>query len=541
MSELIRNELSRRRFLLMTSSGLAAAGLSALIGCSPEEEATTLEESESVVEAATPIPPTPTRGLQTLRFATATPRLPTQTLDPAVGLQNTDVICAMYEQLVNLDDGFKAQPSLAETWESNDALDVWTFHLRQDVTWHDGDKFTAKDVVYTYRRVLDPETASPGAAALSSLDPDGIEAVDDYTVRFTLASPTVDLPLAINTKFTFIIKDGATAEQLKTTDAVGTGPFKIRDFVPGEDPTVLVKNENYWQPGLPKIDVLELRAIEDPAARVAALTRGQVDIIEQLPLTEVQNLENNPDVVVISQPSGNWEGFVMMVDEAPFDDNRVRLALKHCIDRQKMIDLILLGRGRPAHDVPVPPWFEYGLEDATWEQDIAKAKSLLAEAGYEDGLDIELWTSTASPNWMTMAAVYKEMAAEAGINVELQVGAADAYWTEVWLKKPFVMTTWSARPADSILSLSFLSDSDWNETHFNDPDWDALILEARQTADYEQRKSLYQQAERIIMEEGGVLIPNYSDTLAATRNNVAGWKPQARFIFYDFSTVGFTG
>ncbi len=195
--------------------------------------------------------------MKTLRYAMSGKVSSKDTADPAFGMSQHDgrFTSAVYDQLAQFDESLKAQPMLAESWGANDKADVWTFKLRQDVTFHDGSKFTSKDVVYTFKRLIDPATASPGAGNLTMLDPDGIKAVDDYTVEFKLTQPNVDLPLALITRQTWIVKDGASGDDLKS-NGIGTGPFTQKEFRPGETPSIYEKNPNYWQSGLPKVDVL---------------------------------------------------------------------------------------------------------------------------------------------------------------------------------------------------------------------------------------------------------------------------------------------
>jgi peptide/nickel transport system substrate-binding protein len=541
MSEQSTNHISRRRFLQLTSAGVALGGLSYLAGCGPSP--TTVPTTAAGPTATTAVAaPVPTKGLKKLRYAWSEAIGSTETMDPALATSFPEYarVAMIYDLLVWVDDSFKPQPMLAESWEFNDKADEWTFHLRQDVLFHDGDKLTAKDVVYTYRRVLDPATASPGAGEMGGLSPDVIEAVDDYTVRFKLPYPVVELPLLINNGHVWIVKEGMTHDDL-LTKGIGSGPYKLDSFIPGEDPTVLVKNEKYWRSGLPKVDALEMRSIAESSARLAALERGQVDVIEDPPLTDIAKLEGNPDLTVVKSRTGAWDAFIMMVDTPPCDNNNLRLALKYCLDRQQFVDLVLLGYGDVANDVPVPSWIDYGIEEPPRARDIAKAKQLLSEAGYSNGVDLELYTSGTRPTWMAAAPILKEQAAEAGINIDIKMASADTYWSEVWMKEPFCMTGWSARPCDAMLSVAFLSTAEWNETHWYRKDWDAIIEKARQTTDYEQRKALYQQAQQMLIDEGGCIVPYFMNALGATLKGVTGWLPPARKIIPDLSTIDIGG
>lgn len=476
----------------------------------------------------------------TLRFAMSSSEGTDATLDPVLPAGAGIRYNAIYDQLVELDASYTPQPMLAESWEHNDVADEWTFHLREDVVFHDGTPMTAEDVVFTYQRILDPETGSPGRALLSSLNPDGIEAIDDYTVRFMLDTPVIELPVILNNRYTWIVQASQDEEE-RRIQAIGTGPFKVEEFTPGEDPTILVRNEDYWREGRPRIDVLEIRSIPEPFARLTALEQGQVDMIEDVPPTDVQKVEENPDLQLLSSQTGSWGGIVMMVDQEPFDDVRVRQAFKYVVDREQMLDLVALGQGNVANDNPVAPWIRYAVQDEPRQQNIDKAKELLAEAGYADGLSVELHTSSKHPYWIEIATVFKEMAAQAGIDIRVVMAAPDSYWSEVWMQVPLCMTNWGERATDNALSVMFLSDAEFNETHWYNPEWDSLVLEARQTVDEEKRTQRYQEAQRVIIDEGGVIIPFFENNLVGARANVTGYTPSTRkTLFYDFSTVTFT-
>jgi len=505
--------LSRRRFLA-TTAGVALAGSGTFAGAA---------------RAA---------GAKTLRIAAGEADGPKGTMDPALSTADPDAarISLAFERLVILDDTFTPKPQLAKSWESNAAADVWTFHLHSGIKFQDGSPFTAKDVVYSYKRLLDPATASPAASSLSVLDPAGIEAVDDATVRFKLKSVVVEFPSLIANRFTYILKEGQPADQIRT-QGIGTGPFKVQHFVPGEDPSVFVKNEHYWRPGLPKVDVVELRSIPDSAARIAAIASGQVDLVWDLPRIGIDSLEKNPEVKVVSVRSPFVLNLAVWTDTAPFDDVRVRRAMKYVVDREKIKRLVVGGRGQVGDDDPVAPWVRYALDEPARKRDIAKAKALLAEAGHPNGLDLELFTSNVTPGFIELATVYQAMAGEAGINVKITKTPEGEYWDNIWLKKPFICSSWSGRGADDALSVAYLSDSKWNETHWHRPEFDKLVAEARTTVDATKRGDLYKAAQKLLRDDGGAIIPVFPDAIGATRANVSGWKLHPQQYSKDFATV----
>lgn len=515
MKELLR--LSRRKFLASTGVALAAGTLS-----------TTAFVGKSAAQA------------KTLRIAAGEADGATGTMDPALSTADPDAarISLVFERLVTLDESFAAAPQLATSWESNATGDEWTFKLKDGVKFHDGEPFTARHVVYTFKRLLDPKTASPAAASMAAVDPAAITAPDDLTVRFKLKAPTVEFPAQIANRFTYILREGQPESELRTA-GIGTGPFKVQKFVPGDDVSTYVRNENYWRQGLPKVDVVELRAIPEESARIAAIQSGQIDLCWDLGRAGVEELKKNADVTVVTTRAPFVLTLSAWADTPPFDDARVRQALKYVVDRDQVLQLVLRGYGNVGDDNPVAPWVEYALKTEPRKRDIEKAKALLAEAGHPDGIDIELFTSEVTPGFIELATLFQAQASEAGIRVTLNKAPSADYWSAVWLKQPFVCSSWSGRGADDALAAPYLSTSDWNETHWKRPEFDALVTEARATTDVAKRTELYQKAQQLLRDDGGAIISVFPNALGASRANITGWKLHPQQSTKDFSEVGF--
>lgn len=507
--------ISRRRLLASAGAAIAAAPLT----------------------AAFPVPKVWAQT-KTLKIAAGEADGAKGTLDPAQSTADPDAarINLVFERLVVLDDTFAPAPQLAKSWESNDKGDEWTFKLQEGVKFHDGEPFTAKHVVYTFKRLLDPKTASPGASTMAAIDPAGITAVDDTTVKFKLTAATVEFPALIANRFTYILREGQPEAEIRTA-GIGTGPFKVQNFVPGDDVSTYVKNENYWRPGLPKVDVVELRAIPEESARIAAIQSGQIDLCWDLGRAGVEELKASPDVKVVTTRAPFVLTLSCWADTPPFDDVRVRQALKYVVDREQILQLVLRGYGNVADDNPVAPWVQYALKTEPRKRDIEKAKALLAEAGHPDGIDVELFTSETTPGFIELATIFQAQASEAGIRVKLTKAPSNDYWSAVWLKQPFVCSSWSGRGADDALAAPYLSTSDWNETHWKRPEFDAFITEARATTEVAKRTELYQKAQQLLRDDGGAIISVFPDALGASRANVSGWKLHPQQSTKDFSTV----
>ena len=455
--------------------------------------------------------------------------------------ENSIMVGAVYNRLMDLDSNFEVHPELAESWESNEDATEWTFNLREGVQWHDGTPFTAEDVAYTYKRLVDPqepELGSEAASTLAFLTPEGIEAVDDLTVVFRTEQPVVELPVLITSKNTYIIKNGTTHDDI-LAGAIGTGPFMPVDFDPAAQPHVFVKNPNYWEEGLPAADCLEFYAIQEATTRNAALLSGEVDLVQQVDYATLPTVQNNEDIQLMTTGPATSVVLAMWVDTPPFDDNRVRRALKMLIDRQAMVDTALLGYGFIGDDNPVPPVSPWAWRSEVPPRDVEGAIALLAEAGYgpDNPLRIDLYSSEYIPGATAVAQLFVEQAAEAGVEVNLIIGSPADHWDTVWLNESFVGSGWNARHPGEGLGIAFRSNSQYPETHWFREDFDALLDQANTEPDPEARAELYRQAEQMITEEGGSITPVFQQIVAAMRSECTGYEPHVQLYRMDFRYV----
>lgn len=508
-SDKVRREslsMNRRRFL--QSAGMSA-GLLVLAACGGGGDEPAADAPASAPAAAGE----PQRG-GTLRVAF--PGTPGQ-LDPAQLFTNEDyhIGINIFDALVRMDSSLTAQPELATSWTASEDLLTWDFTLREGVQFHHGTDFNADDVVYTFERILDPATASPLRTVMSYLE--SVERVDEYTARFNLSSPNADLVAAIGTPQARIVCRDQTFEQL-TTEPMGTGPYRLVEFVPG-DHSLIERNENYWDEGLPYLDAVRMAYMPEQATQVAALQGGSVDAMWQLSFENIPNIDASPGVRVMDVASGLYQPICMQVDQEPFTDPLVREALKLCADRAGIQQVVVQGLGDIGNDQPVPPINPYYAEDlAPREQNIERARELLAEAGYADGLDLTLYTSASRPGMVELAVAFQEMARPAGVNITIERTPPDVYWSEYWMQVPMYVSNWNFRvSADETLAIAFHSEAAWNETNYQNPELDALIDQARGEPDEETRADLYAQAQRIISEDGGVVVSYFKPVVSAAR------------------------
>ena len=461
-----------------------------------------------------------------------------QSMDPADMHSGDDAyhIFAVYNRLVDIDDDFNVSPELATEWSVSDDGKTWTFKLRDDVKFHSGKDFTSADVVYTFKRLLDPELGSGAAAVLAFMDADGIAAPDPHTVTFTTKEPVAEFPVLISNKFTNIVAEGAKHEDLRLKGD-GTGPFMQEQFEPNSPVRILRKNPNYWDDGKPKAECLRITVAQEPVAAVSAIKAGQVDLVLNVDPSVITALQDDPNVELLETGASNTMTISMWIDTPPFEDVKVRQALKAVVDRQAMIDTVLLGFGEPGADSPVPLTNAAAHVSEAPKQDIERAKQLLAEAGHPDGLSFDLYTAEGVPGMVRMAQVFAEMAKPAGININVIVTPAESYWDEVWLKKPILTSAWSMRPPGEGLAVAYTKDAKWPETHWVRPEYDELLLKANTTVDPEERNKLYQQAGKMLAEEGGVIVPMFVHQVLALRKGCSGYEPRAQNFNLNFENL----
>lgn len=461
-------------------------------------------------------------------------------MDPAQqpSSQNSLNVNAAYDRLTTNDDNFKVLPSLATSWKANAKGTVWTFQLRKGVKFWDGHPFTSADVVYTFRRVIDPKTASEGATQMSFLTKNGIQPDGPYAVKFTTAKPVAELPQLITNKNTFIVENGATAATLKTKGA-GTGPFIPVNFKPIQQVHEFKRNPNYWRPGLPKAPCLELYLVQEANSMLAALQTGQVDFSQQVDYSVVPALKTDKRVKLLVTGAATSMTMPMWVDTAPFDNNDVRLALKKVVDRKEMVKTVLLGYGVVGDDNPVPPSSPDAWRHAVPGPDVPGAIALLAKAGYSasNPLKVDIYTADMIPGIVNMVQLYKQQAAKANIDVNVIVGPASEYWDNVWLKQPFEVSAWSARPAGLAMAIAYLKSAPYPESHWKVPAYDTLLQKANTTVDPAARRALYQQAGKMLTEQGGEIIPMFQRVVAAERSNCSGYKPSIQFVQFDLTQL----
>ncbi len=428
----------------------------------------------------------------------------------------------LYSSLVRINAEMGVEPDLALSWESNEAADEWTFQLREGVKWHDGEDFSSEDVVATVERILDPELASAFRANILMIEE--METPSPTEIIFRLSAPYAEFPELLG-NYQARITPAGRSENL-ATDPIGTGPYVLAEHVPGER-TVLRRFDDYFDTeGQGFLDEIQYLAIPEEATKAAALTSGGIELANEFLPTTLPTIEGAPGITTAEIITGGHQPIVMDVTEEPFGDVRVRTALKLCAERDGFLAVVLQGHGETAADQCVPSIDPMYGNIPIPAQDITRAQELLAEAGYADGLDLTLHTSTGRPGMQESALTFKDMAAAAGIRIEIVSHPIDNFWADIWKKTPFFTTNWTSRPtAEQMMSLIYLCDSPGTESKWCNEEFDALMTEARATVDEDARRAILTQAQQILADDGPVVIPYFRSYITGYTSRLQGFSP----------------
>jgi peptide/nickel transport system substrate-binding protein len=460
------------------------------------------------------------------------------TLDPHGGLTFVDSARAqgLYQSLLQMDSHAQIQMVLAEEITANNPSE-WIVRLHPGITFHDGKPLTAQDVIYSFRRVKTVKNTTTGLAlsgsnALGNMDLAGLKALDSRTVKVPFLTPYASFLEQLEYwYFLYIIPDGFNPAKQKPN---GTGPFVYQSFTPNQR-SVFTRNPNFWQSGLPYVDTLTIIDFPDTTSLQDALTTGVIHAAGGFDGPQFAALGTVSGVTTVASHTGSITPFTMRVDQPPFNDVRVRQALRLLVDRPQFIDSALDGYGVVASDVFSP----YDLDfDASLhrEQDIPQAKSLLKQAGHEN-LTVTLVTSPEATGMVAMATVLKEQASAAGVTINLNNVSPSTFLGKNYLSWTFSQDFYSYDPYLMQVSTSMLPTSPFNETHTNSPTLNNLYTAANSTLDASKRKQILYEMQTFDFNEGGYIIPAYIDSLDAYSTKITGYAPTASGV--PLSNFGF--
>lgn len=439
------------------------------------------------------------------------------------------------EYLTYTDENNVTHPWLLQRWEASDDLMTWTLYCRKGILFNNGDEFTADDVVFNIKRWLDPEVGSSILGLMGVyLKPEGVEKVGEYVVRLNLYAPSISVPEDLY-HYPAQIMDHRTFEGDFIKAPVGTGPFTLEEYSPGERVVLKARRDPpYWRDGadgqpLPYVDkVVYVDMGDEAASHIVAFKEGKIDAIEMARIDHFLGLKDDPNAQVISVSTGWTRTIRMRVDKEPWDDNRVRTALKLCVDQEKILDMAYYGEGIPGAEWHVAPNHPAYCDIEPLPFDPQKAKEMLEEAGYTTPLKVELTVGGGWTDIVSTAEILKEDAAPA-FDIQLRTMPTTTYW-DVWTECPFGITEWAHRPLGTmILALAYICDAEgnpvpWNESRWCDDEFTTLLKEAQTALDVEARREIMGKLERIQRDRGSVVFPYWMNLWGIANKKIQNFK-----------------
>jgi peptide/nickel transport system substrate-binding protein len=433
------------------------------------------------------------------------------------------VLANVIEALTDYNDNMELAPELATSWEQSEDGLTWTFTLREGVKFSNGRDFTADDVVYSFQRIHDPAL---GSGDVSNCGGEGatFAAPDPLTFTITTTEPNAILPVNIaGAASCAIIAQESVGENGQIVVPIGTGPFSI-ESVTGTINMRLVKNPYYWQEGLPYLDAVEIVVMSESAVREAALLGGEVDWIMDPAPQSYDALKNSPDIVVSEAAQLAYTYLGLNLNREPLNDMRVRQAIAFAIDRQQICEAGAFGLCTPVQG-PTAPGSAWYFDYIPYTRDLDKARQLLGEAGVGDGFDMEIMATSTYEETVRQAQVIQQNLAEVGIRVSISTPEFSE-----WLDRQgegnfdaFNLSWIALTDANDYFFAQHRTGEVFNFTGFSNAEFDRLVDQGRMTSDFDERYSLYEQANTILVDEAPYVYFYSPLGLRAYRSTVQGY------------------
>ncbi|MDR9392013.1 MAG: ABC transporter substrate-binding protein [Trueperaceae bacterium] len=438
----------------------------------------------------------------------------------------TAVTVLMYQGLAYTDWDGTIRPMLATSWSASDDGLTWTFKLREGVTFHNGDELTAADVKYSYDYIRSEDCGCAGSVYLNAVE--SIEVVDPYTVAFHMSSRNSAILAGVADKLTAVFpegyfdQDGAQARLNQAS--VGTGPFMLEEFRPNQS-IRLVRNPNYWQPGVPYLDAITFVSVPDGNSLLNGLRTGQVDLAQLARPQDVAQIEGVNSLSHQEQTSWVQKSIDLQAGAGATEDVAIRQAISLAIDKQEILQAAVQGYGQVIGLVPAGMQERWGarLSELPMQgPDPERARQILADAGYPDGVDVQI-TTIIGFDWMTPAAeTLVSQLSEAGIRATVQRQDLGV-WIDNWGSRSFVEVTlndWGTVPDPSLLfDAHFQARPVGNDfRNWNNAEATELLTQAKQATDYDERYAHYVEVQKM-MAEDAITVPLFSSSIVAVQQD----------------------
>ena len=443
------------------------------------------------------------------------------------------------------------RPMLAKSWEASDDLKTWTFNLRKNVVWHNGDPFVAEHVAWNFKRWFDPDLGSSnsGLSTFSAMadEKDGkktliegaIEVVDDHTIRLNLTKPVLSAPEDCYNYPTAILHP--SFKPPFSDNPIGTGAYTLTELAVGDrcilkriNKTTNGKDFKYWGGDAYLDEIHYYNYASDN--QLTAFASGDVDAIYQFGIEQyefAQALEGQ----IVQARTAQTLCCRFQVSREPFDNLKLRHALVMAADNKVYKDLIFQGAGDVAYNFHVAPVHPEYFPLPPLVRDVDGAKKLLAEAGYPDGLTLSIDVGNTDGPWQqTACEIWRDQLKDIGVTLNINVMPASKFW-EIWDKTPFGATAWTHRPLGTMaLSLAYRTGVPWNETHYANPEFDAALDDAEATLDVEARKAKMEKVEKILQDSAVMLQAVWRPVFTMVGNHVHDF-PAHPTQYHQFNKV----
>ena len=455
------------------------------------------------------------------------------------------VIEQVYSTLMALGPDAKPYPELAESYEvSKDGL-TWIFKLRQGAVFHNGDGLTADDVKFSFDRLRAKDSGYSYGSTIETIA--SVDALDKHTVQFKLTKRTG--PFLVYMAFpgsSIVPKKLVESGHDLNAHPVGTGPFKFVSYQPRQG-IVFQKNSSYFEAGRPYFDAMEYRIISDITALTNAVMSGDANFSNEIPPKDWAAIQSNPDLVGVTLEGSRYNWLLCNTKKKPLDNPKVRQAIAQAIDREALVKGAFFGQATPILGGVIPSW-NWGYANIQYFKpngDPAKAKALLAEAGYPNGFETTMTIASSFPAQMAMAPIIQANLAAVGIKAKIGTMEIPRYWDEVWSTSNFDLTTmyWLSPLADpdDFVTNNYKCGMAINVQRYCNPKMDELLEKAKTAPTEDERKELYRQVTRLSLDDMGQVPLVNGWLLIAHTKKLQNYKPMRTGFLKTLKDAWFEG